>query len=52
MALAPWLPQGAGCCVDQHDLSYRILALAAAPQWIQIAPLADADHEPPASLQP
>jgi hypothetical protein len=26
---------------DQHDLSYRILALATEPRWIQIAPLAE-----------
>jgi hypothetical protein len=28
---------------DQQTLSYRILALAAEPQWIEIAPLADAN---------
>ena len=27
---------------DQQNLSYRILALAAEPQWIEIAPLAEA----------
>jgi hypothetical protein len=27
---------------DQQYLSYRILALAAEPQWIEIAPLAEA----------
>ena len=27
---------------EQHALSYRILALAAEPQWIEIAPLAEA----------
>ncbi len=27
---------------DQQNLSYRILALAAEPQWIAIAPLAEA----------
>jgi hypothetical protein len=27
---------------DQENLSYRILALAVAPQWIEIAPLAEA----------
>jgi hypothetical protein len=27
---------------DQQTLSYRILALAAEPQWIEIAPLAEA----------
>jgi hypothetical protein len=29
---------------DQHDLPYRILALATEPRWIQIAPLADTGH--------
>jgi hypothetical protein len=28
---------------DQHDLSYRILPLPTEPQWIAIAPLAEAD---------
>jgi hypothetical protein len=29
---------------DQHDLSYRILALPTEPQWISIAPLAEASE--------
>jgi hypothetical protein len=36
---------------DQHDLSYRILALPTEPQWIQIAPLAEASEGPVARMQ-
>jgi hypothetical protein len=37
---------------DQHDLSYRILALPAEPQWISIAPLAEASEDPVVRVQP
>jgi hypothetical protein len=36
---------------DQHDLSYRILALPTEPQWIQIAPLAEASEGPVPRMQ-
>ena len=35
---------------DQHDLSYQILALPTEPQWIHIAPLAEAGDAPVARM--
>ncbi len=37
---------------DQHHLSYRILALPAEPQWIHIAPLAEAGEDAAVRVQP